>query len=130
MNRTFAKATLFWLIACSAWTLLILVFSLVPHPPELALPFLSWDKFQHASAYALLTLFIGRSWTCFRPWNARIWWWAAASALVFGIAIELLQGLMGIGRSADPRDVLANAIGILSACLLVYIRRRLWPLRD
>ena len=36
----------------------------------------------------------------------------AVSLLLMGIAIEVLQSAMHAGRNGDPRDVMANAIGI------------------
>lgn len=125
MSKTFTKTALFWLAACIAWTLLVLVLSLMAQPPQPTLPLLSWDKFQHASAYALLTLLTGRSWSGLRPHRPQVWWWASGWAMLFGICIELLQKLMANGRSADFRDLLANAVGISIAILLILGWRRI-----
>jgi hypothetical protein len=119
-----------WLLAWILWCLLVLGLSLVPHPPNLGLSFLSWDKFQHAGAYALVTLLAGNCLVRWRPQSARAaWGWAAAFALAFGALLEVLQGLTGGRRSSDPMDFLANSLGILSVCALVWLWRR-WSGRD
>ena len=118
------NSTRYWLIGCITWALLVLWLSLIPHPPRVRLPLFSWDKFQHACAYALLTLLAGNSLT--RLWPARrgTWLAAGAAALVFGALIEGLQYLEGKGRQADYHDIIANATGILLAYLGVAAWRR------
>jgi len=105
--------------------MLVLILSLAPHPPKLDIPYLSWDKFQHTSAYALLTFLTERSWRCFRPHWSGVWWGAGGCVLLFGLCLELLQGVMRLGRHADPYDVLANSLGILGATLLTLFWRQL-----
>ena len=118
------KSTIFWLLGCIAWALLVLWLSLIPHPPKVRLPLLSWDKFQHACAYALLTLLAGNS--AARLWPARRGHWLVSGgvALVFGAMIEGLQYLEGKGRQADYHDILANTTGILAVFLGVMLWRR------
>ena len=48
--------------------------------------------------------------------------------VVFGVAIEGLQLAMGLGRSADWRDVVANAAGIATAIALAYAGLGAWML--
>jgi VanZ family protein len=83
-----------------------------------------WDKSEHFIAYAVLatvclTLFPGRL--------ARI----VAGCIGFGVAIEILQAIMGFGRDGDWRDALANSIGVLLAVgverLARWLARRVAP---
>ena len=124
MAQPFGKSARLWLAGCIGWALLVLWLSLVPHPPRFSMPLLSWDKFQHAGAYALLTLLAGKSAVTLRPGRRGNWLLVGSGALVFGALIEGLQFLTHKGRVADFRDILANATGILAACLLVVLWQR------
>jgi VanZ family protein len=70
------------------------------------------DKFEHALAYTLLAFWYG-SIVGRRALAATF-----VALLAFGGAMELLQGWMGLGRTADLMDLVANAIGILVGLLL------------
>ncbi|WP_299249696.1 VanZ family protein [uncultured Lacinutrix sp.] len=49
---------------------------------------------------------------------------AALFSLVYGIAIELLQGYLTISRQSDFKDVLANVLGmVFASILLVSIKK-------
>ncbi|AMV72256.1 hypothetical protein JCM30471_07400 [Desulfuromonas carbonis] len=111
------KSTLFWISGCLTWAGLVLWLSLTPHPPRLNSTLLSWDKFQHCIAYLLLTLLAGNSALRLWPRQRYAWLLAGAAALLFGAMIEGLQFLGGRGRVADFHDLLANAVGIIIACL-------------
>jgi VanZ family protein len=72
------------------------------------------DKLQHAIAYAITTIWFGGLLT------RRHYWQLAASLLALGAAIEVAQGVMALGRTADVVDWLANAAGVtvgIGACL-------------
>lgn len=127
MSRNLKKSAYLWLFGCAAWSLLVLWLSLTPHPPRFHMPLLSWDKFQHGGSYALLTLLAGGSAGALRPGRRGNWLLAGGSALVFGSLIEGLQYLTHEGRTADFRDILANATGILSVCLLAALWRHFRP---
>ncbi|AUC83295.1 hypothetical protein CW733_14600 [Lacinutrix sp. Bg11-31] len=50
---------------------------------------------------------------------------AALFSLVYGIAIELLQGWITVSRESDFKDVLANVLGMVFASLLLLsIKKR------
>jgi VanZ family protein len=121
------KSAYLWLFGCVGWALLVLWLSLTPHPPRFRMPVLSWDKFQHCASYALLTLLAGRSAVILRPGRGWNWLLAGGSVLAFGSLIEGLQFLTHKGRTADFRDILANATGILVVCLLAALWRRFGP---
>lgn len=46
------------------------------------------------------------------------------SAVCFGIAIEVCQGLFTTARSADPTDAVANTLGSATAVLLLWLLQK------
>ena len=75
-------------------------------------------EYSHVPAYGLLTwLLTGNLYE--RGWPERTALWvAAAAAMVFGVWMEILQGLVP-GRVVEIGDVAFNAIGIGLATLLI-----------
>jgi VanZ family protein len=72
-----------------------------------------WDKLEHALAYVALAFWFGSVVV------RRDIFWVGLALLAFGGLIELVQGWMGMGRSAELRDLLADGVGILFGLLLV-----------
>lgn len=115
-------------VCLGLWALAIVALSLLRHPPGARLiaelPYR--DAMGHALAYAVLALLI--------TWNAAGWSWrvrlaaAAVAAGLFGLVVELVQPL--VGRSFDPKDLIANALGIgaglVAAVLAGVLVRTLW----
>ncbi|MGY4514901.1 VanZ family protein [Lysobacter sp. HA18] len=62
------------------------------------------DKVEHALGYAVLAAY--GTWLYPTRWLRVL-----VTVIVFGIAIEIAQGLFTTSRSADPLDALADAIG-------------------
>jgi VanZ family protein len=101
-----------WYVLGALLTLLVVIGSLVP-ARDLPRLFLS-DKLQHLLAYLALALWFGG---LMAP---RRYLPLALGLLALGAGIEIVQGLMGLGREADWRDFLADALGIglgLSLCM-------------
>lgn len=95
------------------WLLLalVIVLSLLPHPPKLDLPrLLAWDKAQHALAYATLV-----AW--FQQCSGGRWRWPLG-LVTLGIAIEYLQLWSG-HRDFEYADMLADAIGVAGGLLVI-----------
>ncbi|MCH8490038.1 MAG: VanZ family protein [Oceanicaulis sp.] len=89
------------------WFTLAVVLGLALWPGDGGAPRLfGWDKLEHISAFVTLTV-LGRF--AF-PGLARVW--LALGLSGFGIAIELLQMIEALNRSASPYDVGANTVGI------------------
>src|SRR4051812_39161442 len=82
----------------------------------------TWDKAEHALAWAILTG-AGLLLSTKRRWAI------GAFAFVFGAVIEILQATMGLGRDGDWRDLIADSIGIGAAYLVWGLLRRLGWMR-
>jgi VanZ family protein len=80
---------------------------------------LSWDKAQHALAYAVFTLLGG--WALTPVFGApRAWRLAFAFAIGYGLVIEVLQGLGG-RRSPQLADGAADIIGAAVVYLIWFV---------
>ncbi len=110
-NRLFAILTL-------ALALLIFVKSLSVAMPSLHIH--NSDKIIHAIAYFVLGVFALPAFTRVKP----IWVFVLTSG--FGVLIEILQGLMHTGRTADPMDALANAVGVGLAVVFWWFVSRIF----
>ena len=101
-----------WYFLGALLTLVVIVTSLVPNDdlPHVRVN----DKVEHAVAYAGLALWFGG---LVPP---RRYAYLAVALLALGGAIEIAQGLMGLGREADWHDFYADAFGAalgISLCL-------------
>jgi len=108
-----------WLVFIG-WSVLVLWASLDARPFRPLVRMLSWDKLQHASAYALLTLFGGlalRTLMRSRPF----WCWLIAFifSLGYGAVVEVLQHTMTRSRRGDPLDLLADLVGSLVVIAII-----------
>lgn len=77
-----------------------------------------WDKAEHAIAWAVLTG-LGLLLSPRRPRAI------AGFAIAFGALVEVLQGLLPVGRDADIRDLLADSVGVAAVILVYLLVRRL-----
>jgi VanZ family protein len=69
------------------------------------------DKVAHAAAFATFAIWFGGL------VESRVMWRVALALLAYGLLIELLQSLVPY-RSADSRDLAADAVGILLGWLV------------
>ena len=100
------RYTRFWKSLAWGMMLTVAILTLMPKPPRVNLPLLSWDKAQHSIAYAALM------WTFLQAWEgSHVLRWAIF-LLVAGVALEILQPLIGV-RFMEYSDVLANSLGVL-----------------
>lgn len=107
-----------WHIMLAALLLVISYLALSSAPP----PTLDsgWDKLNHLLAFGALGFcaFIGSSAARSR------WLWGPAALLGYGVLIELLQSQLP-PRSADWRDVVADALGITAGLVLAALAQAL-----
>lgn len=99
--------------------LAILWLSLDPRPYLPKSGLLSWDKAQHASAYAVLTLLAGWALQPLIDNAVRVWRWALVIAISYGVLLEFAQMFLTRSRSAQMGDALADASGALAVYLLM-----------
>ncbi len=96
---------------------IITVSSLIPAQPSLTVN--NMDKILHVAAYAGLGIATLPAFPSIKP--VSIW----LGLCVFGLVIEVLQGLMPTGRATDILDGLANASGAFLALVAWAILSRL-----
>lgn len=109
------------LICLISAVLVIFWLSITPHPPVPQTGVLSWDKVQHALAYAVLTLIAGWALLPLVSPPVRAWRWGLVFTLCYGGLIEILQARLTSARSGEIADMLANSIGGLAAYGLVRL---------
>jgi len=104
-------------LAPVAWAGLILGLSLVPNPPG-SVGFPGADKLLHAGAYFLLAGLAALAFAASGKDISFAGRAAFAVAVAFGAGVELLQGVMQLGRTAEWGDLLANTFGALLAYVI------------
>ena len=110
-------------IVLALLTALLSWLSLTPAPPKIDHELFGWDKFQHALAYAFLTLAAGRAFRRLPIRSNTAWMTAAVYATLVGGGLEVLQGLSRTGRFAEWADLVADLLGILAVLILVGFGR-------
>jgi VanZ family protein len=115
MNLTRAEWAIGYLLVAAA-----LVVCLVPGR-ELPASFDLNDKVSHLVGHGALAAYF----TGLVP--RKKWWKIFLYLLLFGALIEVAQYFMHMGREGDPRDVLANCIGVLLGLLLGWMGVSRWP---
>ena len=70
------------------------------------------DKFEHSLAFFVLAVWFAG------VLSRRDFGYLALALIAFGGGIEIAQGLMGLGREADVRDLMADAGGVLAGIAL------------
>ena len=101
------------------WTLVILIASLVSlgNMPSVEVP--GKDKTIHFIFYFVLTLL----WNFALQKKYKIWslkYIIVIAVIIFGIIIEVLQGVLTKNREADIYDVMANSAGALIALIVIF----------
>lgn len=101
------------------WALLILALCSIPGSSVPDAVLFSFDKVGHFGMFFIGALLWMRTWP---DRAARVF----AAGLAFSVGTELYQGLLPLlGRSADPFDVLADALGLaVGLGLALWLQRR------
>lgn len=102
--------------AAVGWTIVLFIGCSLPGN---GLPDLSSgrDKWVHVEIFMLF----GLLWRL----NGRSVWWVLLAGTVYGILIELWQGIMPIGRSCDVYDAVADCVGVVMGIALAWVVTRL-----
>ena len=115
--REFRRPRLWLGIWCFGWVLCV-VLSLI-HPPSLGVDVPDGDKIGHFFAYGLLS-----AWAAWLFASVRARWLACIGLVALGVLLEVAQGEFTTDRMMDPRDGLADAIGVLVGQLAAWGRAR------
>lgn len=108
-----------WLWRAALLLLLPLIsyLALSPKPPQSI--DLGWEKLNHCAAFAAL-MFAS---VLAMPSGRRSWALGFGAMLLYGVAIEIAQSFVPM-RSADWRDLLADALGALLGLTVLQALRR------
>jgi len=101
--------------------LLIGVFSLIPlggGGPDL-IP--NQDKILHFISYTILSWLMYHNFSVGSLLYPMIW--ALILSILYGLLIEVLQGIVNTGRYFDYFDIIANIIGSLTGSFMYYFTR-------
>lgn len=90
--------------------------SLLPPPADLGVD----DKLSH-----LLTYFVLGAWFALLAANRRLLAWSVVGLLLYGLLLELLQGLTDY-RYAEWADLAANGAGIGAGAVVFFTPLRRW----
>lgn len=100
------------------WALAILALCSIPGDEIADWELFSYDKLGH------LAMFFGLGWLWARAAPARLGA-VVAGGLAFAAGTEVWQAVMPLGRSGDPFDALADAVGLgLGVAAAVWMHRR------
>jgi VanZ family protein len=95
--------------------------SLVPNP-SLSVPG-NCDKVEHFATYCGLAVWFTGLYPRTRYWKVVL------GLLVLGLGLEVAQGVMQLGRSAEPLDMVANAAGVGAGLALALVLTGNWARR-
>jgi VanZ family protein len=119
-RRDLKLSRLWWL---AGWTLLAIVVYGCLEPAKYVPNFHVSDKFEHAGAYFAMGFWFGGL------LERRSYPLLAFALLLLGALIEVAQGLMGWGRTADVWDFVADSVGVFAALALIYAGLGSWMLQ-
>lgn len=118
-------------IPAIGWTLLIASSSLLPASTFKKFTFNSFfeiDKLIHFILYFVFVLL----WSLIaeKAMSSLQKFWLAVVSIAFGVAIELLQSAMALGRSYEINDIMANSVGCFIGILMIpFVRRKMLYLK-
>jgi hypothetical protein len=92
-----------WL--AGAWSAVMFVGCSMPGVTLPETPWLSADKLAHIGLFAVWAVLWRRVWRG-RPWTVAVW------GAAFGVWIEVWQSVAPLGRTGDPLDAVADAVGV------------------
>jgi len=115
------RFTVFWMTLGAILLATVVYLCLEPHPVGGAASV--HDKLAHFLAFFALTGWFGAL------VERRYFWLVALGMLAVGGLIEIAQGLMALGRTAEMLDFLADATGVLAGIALNLPIRDSWLAR-
>jgi VanZ family protein len=109
-------------VALSAVIIAVIVYASLVPAISLPLPGYS-DKAEHFVAYCGLAVWFTGLYPRTRYWRV------VAALLALGLGLEIAQGVMRLGRSAELLDMAANAAGVGTGLLLALALTGNWARR-
>lgn len=114
------------MIALALYWPAIFVLTHIPIPEVIRAAHMS-DKSLHLLTYMILAFLL---WSALRPFEKAHWrrpaaWWILLAIVIYALCDEYLQSFVA-GRSPDPEDLLANAIGALAGLAIAAVVS-FWP---
>lgn len=103
------------------WGLVVFITCAIPGDQLVAPPFPHFDKYFHFFMYGLLQVLLSRGFyrqTTSAPLKSRAIYYAGIICFVYGVIIEILQGLVFSQRSFDVADIAANSAGIIAGSFI------------
>jgi VanZ family protein len=110
-------ARLWWSVG---WAVVVYITISCLEPPRYVPDLHLWDKAEHALAFFGMSVWFGG---LVRRSRYPV---IGVLMLLFGGAIEIAQGIMGLGRDADVVDWIADAVGIALALAALYLGLGAW----
>lgn len=110
-----------WIVCSLLLVAAVVLGSLLPGGSTPKIPM--GDKWQHFLTYLVLAL-----WFC-GGLRRSAFLWVAIGLLALGGFMEILQALITTARSADPRDMLANSLGIAAGLFVAWLGLAGWALK-
>ena len=110
-----------WVAMSATLVAMVVYASLVPVLP-VPVPG-RFDKVEHFATYCLLAVWFTGLYPRVRYWKV------VAGLIVLGLGLEVAQGVMQLGRSAEPFDMVANASGVVVGLLLALAATGNWARR-
>ena len=108
-----------FLFLAITWTVFVVVASLVSFNQVPKVKVIGSDKLVHFLFYLIFVVLwsLAKKQTCFKIKYSLL---IVVIAIVFGIIIEILQGVLTKTRQADFYDVVANSLGAIVGCLALF----------
>ena len=121
--QTLLKNKLLTGIILALATLTILYLTLSPSDQIGDFSVYQYDKLGHFILFFGWTFFFGLLVLSFKETNTNLLFVFITGSL-FGISIEILQGVLPFGRTPDMGDAIADILGTLCATILLYFIRK------
>ena len=126
-----SKKSYFAFIPAQIWAGIIVFMSLLPSNKIPIDVLIVSDKIIHGLIYFVLALFLVLAYLYTsssivdNTYFKKAYFKTVIISLVLGILLEIAQDKMGIGRSGDYKDVIANSFGIVIVYPFVVIMQRI-----
>jgi VanZ family protein len=111
-----------WIALSAALVAAVVYASLTPDLPLPAAP-AGFDKVEHFGAYCALAVWFTGLYPRSRYWQVVV------GLLALGLGVEVAQGVMQLGRSAEVLDIVANAAGVGVGLLVALFLTGTWACR-